>query len=139
MGWIFLKLAEHDLCSGAVAAVDWFLEVMVGAEETLQNRDDVISPVGVVALQVDDVEGSQPVVDELSPFDAVTSWVADVEPPRVVAVGGSKLDAADELAVVGSPQAVSVAAGAVPCPVGETAGYSYHTLEFDWAYRHDFR
>lgn len=139
MEWIFLKLAEHGLCSGAVAAVDCFLEVIVGAEETLQNRDDGISPVGVVALQFDDVEGFQAVVDELLPFDAVTSWVADVELPRVVAVGESELDAADGLAVVDSRQVVSVAAGAVPCPVGETAAYSYQTPDFDWAYRHDFR
>lgn len=134
-----MKLVEHDLYSGSVAAVDCLLEVAVDAEGTLQNRDDGISPVGAVALSVDDVEGFQAVVGELLPFDAETKWVADVEPPQAAAVGVLELDAAGEPAAVDNPQAVSVAGGAVPCPVGETAGYSYHTPELDWAYRHDFR
>lgn len=136
MEWIFLELAEHDLYSGAVAAVGCFLEVIVDVE-VMQTRDDGISPVGAVAQQADGVEGLRAVVDELLPFDAVPNSAAGVELSEAVAVEVSQLDAADGPAVVDSPLAVSVAVRAVPYPVGETAECSYHTPEFDWAYMHD--
>lgn len=147
MEWIFLELAEHDLYPGAVAVVDCFLEVIVGVEEALQTHDDGILPVGAVAGQADGVAGFRAVVDELLPFDAVTNSAAGVELPEVVAVEVSEvvavevsqLDAADGPAVVDSPQAVSVAVRAVPYPVEKTAGCSYHTPAFDWAYRYDLQ
>lgn len=90
-------------------------------------------------MRVGGVEAPRAVADELWSVGAVAFQVVGVETPQTVAVEELSVGDAGGLAVVESPQAASVAAGAVPCSVGEIAECFLHRPEFDSVCRYDFQ